>query len=517
MPASPPHRTRTTFTLLAAVLAAVLALGACGASGKTTGTAGGSAGSTLKWGWTLPTTWDPVTSRAGNDVNVLSLVYSAITRLDEQGTVTPGLASEWKYAKDGKSVTFTLRPGLTFTDGTRLDAEAVRKSILRGRDQKDSLIASQLHNVEDVTADGPQKFTVVLKEADYQLPALFAGKTGMVVSPKAFEDNANKQLDTRPVGAGPFVLTRLVPGSHADLRRNPSYYDAAQIHLDGFEVKEIAEPATVVAGLQSGQYDVATLPPNQVDAAKAAGLKVDVIPSLTVRVLDVNNKIAPFDDPRVTEALKYAVDRKALLDTSNFGIGEVDLQPFPKGHPGYDPALEGLYTYDPEKAKKLLAEAGHPGGVNVVITTATPEGLPEQLQAQLKTAGFTATIKPIAPAQHTQLVYVQHNVALAPDGFVGRESPLQALSVVFGPEGLMNPGRNTPKALLEKFDEIRTTPLDDPEYATRLREAVAIGVKELPNVWLFSTPRVFARNPKVSELPHGAAVQRFDGVRIDAR
>lgn len=516
MSAHAPARPRTTLRLLASALVAVLALAACGTSGETAGSAGGTARGTLKWGWPLPTTWDPVTSRAGNDVNVLSLVYAAITRLDEQGAAVPGLASEWTYAEDGKSVTFTLRPGLTFADGTALDAEAVRKSILRGRDQPDSLIASQLRNVADVTVGGPQEFTVVLKEADYQLPALFAGKTGMVVNPKAFENGANagKELDTKPAGAGPFVLTRLVPGSHANLERNPSYYDAAGIHLDRFEVKQISEPATVVAGLQSGQYDVAQLPPGQVEAAKAAGLKVDVIPSLSVAVLDVNNRMKPFDDPKVTEALKYAVDRQALLETSNFGIGEVNLQPFPKGHVGYNPELEGRYTYDPEKAKRLLAEAGYPDGVEVPLTTSRPEGLSEQVQAQLKTAGFHTTIKTIAPAQHTQLVYVQHNVALAPDTFVGRESPLQALGVVYGPEGLMNPGRNTPKALLKKFDEIRTTPLDDPAYPRLLQEAVAIGVKELPNVWLFSSPRIFARNPKVSELPRIPAVQRFDGVKV---
>ncbi|MCT9930325.1 ABC transporter substrate-binding protein [Planotetraspora sp. A-T 1434] len=496
-----------------ALAAAVLALGACG--GAPAGTTAQTADGTLKWGWSLPTTWDPVTSSAGNDVNALSLVYGSITRLDDKGTPIPGLATAWKYGAGGKEITFTLRPGLTFSDGSPLDAEAVRKSILRGRDEKDSLIASQLHSVADVKVAGPQEFTVLLTQPDYQIPYLFAGKTGMVVSPKAFEADS-KGVSAKPVGAGPFTLVQLVPNDHATLRRNPSYYDVANIHLAGFEVKAIPEPATVVAGLQSGQYDVATIPPSQIDAAKAAGLKVDVIPSLTVRVLDVNSGIPPFDNPKVTEALKYAVDRKALLDTSQFGIGEVNVQPFPKGHVGYDPSLEGLYPHDPAKARQLLAEAGYPNGVDVPLTTATPEGLPEQVQEQLKEAGIRTTIKLIAPAQHTQLVYVQHNVALAPDGFVGRESPLQALSVVYGPEGLMNPGRTTPKALLQQFEKVRTTPIDDPAYAEAVRKATAIGVRELPNVWLFSTPRIFARNPKVSELPRGIAVQRFDGVRIAA-
>ncbi|AWS44447.1 ABC transporter substrate-binding protein [Streptosporangium sp. 'caverna'] len=498
---------------LALLLSVVLALTACGGGTQSATSGDRSEGGTLRWGWTLPTTWDPVTSSAGNDVNALSLVYAAITRLDDKGGAVAGLASGWKYGDGGKSVTFTLRAGLTFSDGSPLDAAAVRKSILRGRDQKDSLIASQLHGVTDVRVVSPTEFEVLLDRSDYQIPNLFAGKTGMVVNPRAFEADA-KAVSTKPAGAGPFTLTQLVPGSHANLDRNPSYYDVAGIHLAKFELKTISEPATVVAGLQSGQFDVALLPAAQIDAAKAAGLEVDLIPSLTVRVLDVNNKIPPFDNPKVTEALKYAVDRKALLETTGFGVGEVNVQPFPKGHAGYNPELENLYPYDPAKARRLLAEAGFPGGIDIPLTTSEPEGLPEQVQEQLKAAGIRATIKLIAPAQHTQLVYVRHNVALAPDGFVGRESPLQALGVVYGPEGLMNPGRNTPKALLEQFDKIRTTPLDDPGYAKAIQEATAIGVRELPNVWLFSTPRIFARNPKVSALPTNFAVQRFDGVKV---
>ncbi|MGJ6965799.1 ABC transporter substrate-binding protein [Streptosporangium sp. G11] len=498
---------------LALLFSVVLALTACGGGTQSATTGSGGEGGTLKWGWTLPTTWDPVTSSAGNDVNALSLVYSAVTRLDDTGDAVPGLATAWKYADGGKNVTFTLRAGLTFSDGSPLDADAVRRSVLRGRDQKDSLIASQLRGVKDVEVVSPTEFRILLDRPDYQIPNLLAGKTGMIVNPRVFEADA-KAVSAKPAGAGPFTLTQLVPGSHANLDRNPSYYDVANIHLAKFELKTVSEPATVVAGLQSGQFDVAILPAAQIDAAKAAGLKVDLIPSLTVRVLDVNNKIAPFDNPKVTEALKYAVDRRALLETSGFGVGEVNTQPFPKGHLGYNPELENLYPYDPAKARKLLAEAGFPNGVDVPLTTATPEGLPEQVQEQLKAAGIRTAIKLIAPAQHTQLVYVQHNVALAPDGFVGRESPLQALGVVYGPEGLMNPGRNTPKALLEQFDRIRTTPPDDPGYAKAVQDAVAIGVKELPNVWLFTTPRIFARSPRVSELPANLAVQRFDGVRV---
>src|SRR5579862_2244324 len=134
-------RSRLTYRIAAAAAAAVTisALAACSSA-----TSGGSAGAgssaatagatgTLNWEWTLPTSWDPVTSSAGWDMHALGLVYASITTLDPAGNPGPGLATSWKYAPTGKSVTFTLRPGLTFTDGTALDAQAVKENIQRGQ------------------------------------------------------------------------------------------------------------------------------------------------------------------------------------------------------------------------------------------------------------------------------------------------------------------------------------------------------------------------------------------------
>src|SRR5579871_5375496 len=114
---------RTTFAFAAAASVLSLLATACGghsgpASNSSSAVAGASG--TLNWEWALPTSWDPVTSTAGWDVHVLGLVYASITTLDPAGDVRPGLASTWKYGSDGKSVTFTLRSGLKFTDGTAL-------------------------------------------------------------------------------------------------------------------------------------------------------------------------------------------------------------------------------------------------------------------------------------------------------------------------------------------------------------------------------------------------------------
>src|SRR5580658_7376858 len=244
----PPMRLRSraarNSVLITAALALSLAAAACGSSSPTASSAAlanNSGSGTLNWEWELPTSWDPVTSSAGWDMHVLGLVYASITTLDPAGNPGPGLATSWTYAPGGKSVTFTLRPGLKFTDGTPLNAQAVKENIDRGQAQADSTIASELSVISKVVVNSPTSFTLELGQVDYQVPYLLAGKDGMMVSPAAFKNPGS--IPTNPVGAGPFRLTSYVPDSHADLVRNPGYWDASQIHLASFTVQDITEPS----------------------------------------------------------------------------------------------------------------------------------------------------------------------------------------------------------------------------------------------------------------------------------
>ncbi|WP_322752606.1 ABC transporter substrate-binding protein [Frankia sp. Cas3] len=504
---------RRGFLGLGALAGSSFLLAACGADSAAAPGAGKDGG-TLRWGWALPTSWDPVTSSAGWDVHALSLAYAGLTKLDEKANAVPALATSWKYNADGTQITFDLRAGLTFSDGTPVNATAVKKNLERGRDFKGSLIAPQLVNVKTVTADDDARtVTIQLAVTDYQVPSLLAGKTGMVVSPTVFEKDANS-LATKPVGAGPFRLTEYVPNGSAKLTRFDGYWDKANIHLDNFELYPLPDKATVIAGLQSGRYDVAQIPGNQVAAAKAAGLEVQIIPSLVVTVLDVNNAKKPFDDPRVVQAFKHAIDRKAIVETAAFGFGEVNYQPFPKGYVGYNPALENEFPYDPDKARSLLAEAGYGSGLEITLSAYDPAGLPEQIQAQLAKVGVKVTIEAIPQAQFTQIVYVQHAKAFVADGFAGRDSAVQAFQVLFGDTGLMNPGRSTPPVLKAALQKVQGTPLDDPSYPTVLQAATKIAVEEMSNIFLYTQPRILARKKNVSELGSYLMAQRFEGVRV---
>lgn len=502
---------RRGFLGLSLAAGLVLGLEACG--GSSTAGSGGSAGGTgtIKWAWQLPTTWDPVTSSAGSDVQMLALTYDAITALDDQGNAVPWLAEKWTYDDSGKAVTFTLQPGLKFSDGSPLDATAVAKSIERGRTQDGSLIAPQMATIKSVKADGDLDVVIELTEVDYQYPLLFAGKTGMVVNPAVFEKDVDS-LATQPAGSGPFTLTSYVQNDHASLTKNPNFSSADEIKVENFELYPQPDPSTAVAAARSGQFNLVRLGGAQLQQAKDAGLDVQVIDTMFVSVLDVNATMAPFDDPAVVEAMKYAIDREKLKDVASFGVGDVSYQPFPPGYVGYNEELADLYAYDPDKARTILKDAGHTSPVKAVFTSSgQSDAAVELIQAQLKEVGIDATIESIPATQHTQLVYLEHAKALTYDGFAGRESPVQAFQVLFGAEGLMNPGRKTSPELEAQLEKVKHTPTDDPGYPALLQEATKIAVTTFPNTFLTLVPAVIARKG-VSELPTRPSLRRFEGV-----
>jgi peptide/nickel transport system substrate-binding protein len=505
--------------LLAAGLAVALSslIAACG--GGTIPTAGGSSTSaTLNWEWQLPSSWDPVTSTEGWDVHVLGLVYASLTTLNTKGDVQPGLTTSWKYAADGKSVTFQLRPGLKFSDGTPLNAEAVKENIERGITQANSNIASELDVISNVVVNSPTSFTLDLGQVDYQVPDLLSGKDGMMVSPTAFKKNP-AGIATHPVGAGPFALTSYVPDSHADLVQNHGYWDTSQIHIANFTVQDISQPEQILAALQSGQVNVAYIAGNQVASAKAAGFRIAVIPSEVVEELDIQTTTKPFTNPEVVKAINYAIDRQALVQVQQAGYGTPAYQPFPKGFVGYDAKLADEYPYNPTLAKKLLKEAGYPNGVKITLSSDSQyDSLAEQIQGQLAQVGIKATISDVPEDTQTQYLYLDKSIPFSDDETAGRNSPVEMLDVLYSQQGLMNvDGKTatTPPAVTAALGKALTVSLASPDYASTLQNAVQTAVTQDPiHIWLYANPRIFAYNSDVTGIPQDVVQQRWEGVRV---
>ncbi|QYN21386.1 ABC transporter substrate-binding protein [Amycolatopsis sp. DSM 110486] len=507
---SPRTTRRLRGTALTLALAAVLGGGltACGAG------AAASAGGTLRWASSyFPTHWDPVVGGSGAQFRELALVYASLTRTDEKGNAVPDLAKSWEYNAAGDQVTFHLRQGLKFSDGTPLDAAAVKAAIERAKNQKNSALFGDLTSIESVTADGLD-VVIHLSQVDYQIPQLLGERVLQVASPKAAQDP--KKLDQNPVGAGPFTVTQVVPGTKAVLKKNPDYWDAANIHIDNVELTSAPDASTVVSGLQTGVYNFADIDPSQADAAKKAGLDVFVQPGFNAANISLNVNKAPFDNPQVVDAVRYAVNRKEFVDKLTFGYGEATDQPFPEGYVAYDPRSKDQYPYDPAKSRQLLAGAGYkPGDIKLDLVVPDSQPDAEIVQSQLAAVGITTNIK---IDKNWATPFFAKNLTLSLYSTTGRDSAVQTLTAHFGPHGPLNlSSPYEPVGFEDAVAKVRRTPLDAADYAQVLQAATRAGLASRALVFTYSSPNLIAKSKTISALPKNPAHLDWTGVTISGR
>ncbi|GAA1861611.1 ABC transporter substrate-binding protein [Asanoa iriomotensis] len=491
---------------------AALTLGLSGCAGD--GGSGGAAGeSTLRWAVTLPAHWDPVVSGSGAQFRILSLAYASLTEIDENGKAVPGLAQSWDYNDKGDAVTFHLRPGLTFSDGEPLNAAAVKAYLERAKTQQNSALFGDLTSIKSVTAQGDVDVVIALSQVDYQIPLLLGERVAQITSPKAALDPA--KLDQSPVGAGPFVVTENVPGSHVYLKENPDYWDAANIHVDRVELLPAPDAATIVSGLRTGVYDFANLAAAQIKTAEAAGLDVVYQPGFNASNISINVNKEPFTNPKVVDAVRYATNRQEYVDKITFGKGKATDQPFPPGYIAYDEESANRYPFDPEKARQLLAEAGYAPGqikVDLVIQGALYATASEIVQSQLKAVGIDVTIK-VDP--NWEKPFFAKDLTLSVYGTTGRESPVQTLTAHFGPDGPLNLSTPYQPAGFEAaVAAARGTPLDSPDYAAKLQAATRAGLESRALVFTYSQPNIFVKTAKVSDLTPIPGQIHWTGLRV---
>jgi peptide/nickel transport system substrate-binding protein len=490
---------------------------ACSSAGAASG---GSTASTtvLKWATTyFPAHWDPVVNGAGAQFRPLTLVYSSVTNINAKGDPVPGLASSWTYNSTGTEVTFHIRPNLKFSDGTPVNAVAIKDAIIRAKTQQNSALIEDLEPVSKVTTSGDYDVSVYLNHPDYQIPLVFGERVLLVASPKAAADPT--KLDQFPVGSGPFIATKIVPGQEAVFKKNPNYWDAKDIHISEVYLYDAPAPATVVAGLESGTYNFADLDPSEASAAKAAGLDVFVQPGYNAENISININKAPFKGhPDLVEAIRYAINRQQFVQQLTFGYGEATDEVFPPGAPGYNTADANLWPYNPAKAKQLLAQAGfRPGQVHLplVISSTTSTAEAEIVQSQLGAIGIdvSITVDPnwATPFFAKQLVFSLY-------GTTGRDSQTETLRDHFGPDGVLNLSTPYEVAGFEAaVDKAEATPIDSPDYAANLQAATATGLQSEALIFVYVAPNLMAKSKSVSALPGNPGHVDFTGVSINGQ
>lgn len=372
--------------------------------------------------------------------------YDPLLILQPDGVFAANLATEFGYTDDrNMRYELTLREGVKFSDGTDLDAEAVKTHLDYVRSQPTAL-AQLLTRVENVEVTGPLSVKIELSESDPGLNYAFAQGFGVgnIISPAAIA--APETLDLGTVGAGPYVLVpdESIPADTYTFAPNPHYWNPSRIHWDEVVVRVIPNSSTMIEAMRAGQVQAAHGDATTMAAAADAGLTVVSAPNLLVglNLVDRGGAVsAALGDVRVRRALNHGVDREAiaaaLLRDGELAVSQYALE----GHKGYDPALDAVNAYDPDRARQLLAEAGYGDGVTISLLTASLLGLDivaEAVAGQLAEVGVTLDITTVAdvPSYFTGLVSQEYPIVVIGYGLAN----MQTLSVGFiDPGGPFNP------------------------------------------------------------------------------
>ncbi len=374
-------------------IAAVVALGLTGCAGTDSGS-GDTSSETLTLGVLAPaTTFSAADLNWANESPYGQAVYDTLLKADPEGTIIPSLATEWSYNEDNTVLTLTLRDDVTFTDGEKLDADAVAQNLIRFRDGN-SPNKSFLADVADAKAIDETTVEITLAQSNPALLTYLTQNAGTVASPASFE---SADIQTNPVGSGPYVLNqgKTVVGTSYYFDRNEDYWDAEAYPYDTLEIKVLADPTAMLNAIKGGQVNLAKLVNNNdIAEVEASGYTLNPF-ELDWTGLIIFDRSGAMNEAlgkvEVRQAINYAFDSEALLQAYGNGYGTPTTQIFPTSSVAYDESLDSRYSYDPEKAKELLADAGYPDGFTMDMPSTSLVGptLFPLIEQQLKDIGIT--------------------------------------------------------------------------------------------------------------------------------
>lgn len=324
-----------------------------------------------------PTTLDPARISDIYGRSVAQQVFDGLVEFDHTLTVVPALAQYWKATRDGLTWTFTLRKGVTFHHGREVAADDVVYSLTRLLDPRVNSAAADLFanihgarefregrttTVAGITAPDPSTVRIVLDEAQVPFVSMLAIGHAKIV-PRDLVIQRGEAFGAAPVGTGPFRFERWDRRKEIVLAANAAYFGGPP-RLDRivYRIFPDEQSGAMFEEFRRGRLEDSPVPmqgyPKLLATTAATHVKR---PMFSVRFLGLNTRVKPLGDPRVRQALIYAIDREAIVQESTRGRFALARGILPPGTLGYNPRLAG-YGYDPGRARELLAEAGYPEG-----------------------------------------------------------------------------------------------------------------------------------------------------------
>jgi len=373
--------------------------------------AAGQEGGEPKYGGTLyigqdfgPGSLDPHKTLTWASVNIFESIYNGLVKWNDDETgLVPDLATSWEISDDGLVYTFKIRQGVMFHHGREMTVEDVKFSLDSLRSDE-SIHSANYNAVESVEIIDDETVQVTLSQPVATFLMFLTERQGIVPM------DAVDQLETDPIGTGPFMFEEFVVDQYVRLVKNPNYYEEGLPYLDAVEFKILGDEASKEAALRAGSVDMLWFrDPRQAEAVAADIPSVISASGIPSRYIDIrlNHCEPPFDDVRVRRALSLAMDRESLIETvipSQYG-GAVSQMIAPSSPFFWDrPEPLPYYERDVEQAKELLAEAGYPDGLSgieykVVAANQLDVDAAQVLKQQWADAGIDVTINPMEVGQ----------------------------------------------------------------------------------------------------------------------
>jgi len=487
----------TTFLVFAALIAGT---GYCGGSREKTVLRFGLSGN--------PDSLDPQRTSGTLTYQVLKSVYDTLVEPDKNGVIAPALAEKWSISEDGRTWTFVLRRGVKFHDGRPFTANDVKATILRVLDKKTaSPHVADFDAVSEVVVSDENTAVLKLSRPSASLLSSLASGWGAILPADLIA--SGHDFASKPVGTGPFSFVEWIRDNKIVLKKNPSYWMEGKPKIPNLEFRIIPERAVQVQGLLTGQIDAAELW-DSTDVPileKNPDTKIHKHLTSLVMVLAMNTSRPPLSDLKVRQAIAMAVDKQKVLDIA-YG-GGVPVGTFMDSSDPFYKDFTGLYPYDPERARKTLAEAANELRV---LEMALPQNYDPHVRAgqmyveMLEKIGIKVKVKLVDWSTWMSDVYRGANYDLTVIGHTGKLDPDSRLKD-FASENNYVRWVNPEAARLIREAKTLTDFAQRKAIYDRVLEIMA---REVPFVYVGTSLRYLGLNKKVVNFRMQSKLDTYD-------
>jgi peptide/nickel transport system substrate-binding protein len=457
------------------------------------------------------------TKGTANITRTLGPAMDFLLRHDSNWDPIPasGLAQSWDISPDGTSITFHLKQGVKFQDGTDFNAAALKYNF-----ETYTSITPYLQKVSSYEVVDPLTLKINLKVFDATfLSELGHGLPGLVISPTAAAKQSTDETMAKDhtIGTGPFTYTSWKQNVNAIFTRWGGYREKGLPYLDGVEWDYVIDPVTSLISFQKGEAQVIMdLTPVDANTLKEKGYQIIVIQTqqpVMPLVPDGANADSPWSNVKVRQALEYAVDKKAIAPSVGYGFYQPANQFALPTDARYNKNLVPR-EYDPAKAKALLAEGGYPGGfkTQLIAQTGFNQDILVAIQTYLKAVGIDASLNVVDAAKYVSFNQKGWNNGVMIPGIgmtMGVAGFFRYLGIPGGPGGgLVYNSVYRPDGWQAKLDAMGAQP-DDKKRAAQMQEMMQILFDQAMVIPLWSAPMLGAQDKTVHDLHMGEGHQMY--------